>query len=314
MTYSIVAYDPEARHFGVGVQTHQPAVGAVVPWVRAGVGAIATQSLTNIAFGPLGLELLAGGMSAEKTLAALLAGDDGRARRQVAIVDKSGSVAAHTGEGCIPFFGHKVGAHYSVQANMMTNDTVPAAMSAAFESAKGALMERMMQAMEAAEAEGGDIRGSQSAALVVYGSEPKPHWDNRVCDLRVDEHKNPIKELRRIVNLRLADLQSDLGEREAAAEALEAAQKTFAEARKMSADPTEMTFWQALMLADNHNLLEEAAALLQPLFAKEPQWEELLRRLIVMGAPPNGLLDHPEIVAQLLVKPKKQGKKKAKES
>jgi uncharacterized Ntn-hydrolase superfamily protein len=299
MTYSIVAYDPEAKQFGVGVQTHQPAVGSVVPWIRSGVGAVATQSLTNIAFGPMGLELLAGGLSAEVALKSLLAGDERREVRQVALVDKEGKVAVHTGSGCIPFFGHRTGQHFSVQANMMLKDTVPAAMAAAFEAAKGHLAERMMAAMEAAEAEGGDIRGSQSAAMIIYGSEPKPHWANRVLDLRVDESKNPIKELRRLVTMRLADLHSDKGEELAKSKDLAGMQITFAEARKMTSDSTEMTFWQALVLADNHNLIDEAHALLAPLFKSEPQWEELLRRLVKMGP---GILDHPEVVAKLLGK------------
>lgn len=295
MTYSIVAYDPEAKQFGVAVQTHQPSVGAVVPWVRAGVGAVATQSLTNIAFGPMGIELLAGGMSAEAALKSLLAGDEGRERRQVALVDKHGKVAVHTGSGCIPYAGHKTGQHYSVQANMMLKDTVPAAMAAAYEATQGELMERMMAAMEAAETEGGDIRGSQSAAIVIYGSEDKPHWANRVYDLRVDEHKNPIKELRRLTTMRQADLHGDKGEELAKTGDLAGLQAAFAAARKMTSDATEMTFWQALVLADNHNLIEEARALLAPLFKKEPQWEELLRRL-----GPTGLLDHPEIMGKLV--------------
>jgi uncharacterized Ntn-hydrolase superfamily protein len=297
MTYSIVAYDPVAKQFGVAVQTHQPAVGAVVPWVLAGVGAVATQSLTNIAFGPLGIELLAGGMSAENALKALLASDDGRERRQVALVDREGKVAVHTGSGCIPFFGHKTGENYSVQANMMTKDTVPAAMAAAYEASKGPLMGRLMAAMEAAEAEGGDIRGSQSAAMIVYGSEDKPHWANRVCDLRVDEHTDPIKELRRIVDLRLADLHSDKGEELGKEKNLAGMQAAFAEARKMSNDPSEMIFWQALLLADNHSLVAEASELLKPLFKKEPQWEELLRRLLAMES---NLLDHPDEVKKIL--------------
>jgi uncharacterized Ntn-hydrolase superfamily protein len=297
MTYSIVAYDPETKQFGVAVQTHQPSVGAVVPWVRAGVGAVATQSLTNIAFGPLGIELLAGGMGAEAALKSLVAGDEGRERRQVALVDRHGKVAVHTGSGCIPHAGHKIGQHYSVQANMMLKDTVPAAMAAAYEATQGELMDRMMAAMEAAEAEGGDIRGSQSAAIVIYGSEDKPHWANRVYDLRVDEHKNPIKELRRLTTMRQADLHGDKGEELAKAGDLAGMQAAFAAARKMTSDATEMTFWQALVLADNHNLIEEARALLGPLFKKEPQWEELLRRL-----GPTGLLDHPEIVGKIVGK------------
>ena len=297
MTYSIVAYDPETKQFGMGVQTHQPSVGAVVPWVRAGVGGVATQSLTNIAFGPLGIELMAHGYGAEAALKSLLAGDEGREKRQVALVDKNGKVAVHSGSGCIPYFGHKVGEHYSVQANMMTKDTVPNAMSAAFESAKGDLMERIMQAMEAAEAEGGDIRGSQSAAMKVCSNEDKPYWDNRICDLRVDEHHNPIKELRRLMVMRRADLLSDKGSDQSKAGDLKSAMTTFAEARRMSPEDTEMVFWQALVLADNHNLIDEARALLTPLFKSEPQWEELLRRLVKMGP---GILDHPEVVAKVL--------------
>lgn len=295
MTYSIVAYDPEAKQFGVGVQTHQPAVGAVVPWVQAGVGAVATQSLTNISFGPLGLELLAAGRSAEQALAALVASDPGEALRQVAVIDKDGKAAAHSGVGCIPYFGHQVGTNYSVQANMMLKDTVPAAMAKAFESAKGHLIARIMAALEAAEAEGGDIRGSQSAALVVYGSEDKPHWQNRVCDLRVDEHADPIGELRRLVDAQLADLRSEEGDKQAEAGDPETAMATYAEARKMAADATEMAFWQALVLADNHDKIDEAKALLAPLFKAEPQWEELLRRL-----EQTKILDHPEIVGKLL--------------
>lgn len=297
MTYSIVAFDPETKQFGVAVQTHQPSVGAVVPWVRAGVGAVATQSLTNIAFGPMGIELLAGGMSAENALKSLLAGDEGRERRQVALVDKHGKVAVHTGSGCISYAGHKTGQHYSVQANMMLKDTVPAAMAMAYEATQGELMERMMAAMEAAEAEGGDIRGSQSAAIMIYGSEDKPHWANRVYDLRVDEHKNPIKELRRLTTMRQADLHGDKGEELAKNGDLAGMQAAFAAARKMTSDATEMTFWQALVLADDYNLIEEARALLAPLFKKEPQWVELLRRL-----GPTGLLDHPEIVGKLVGK------------
>jgi uncharacterized Ntn-hydrolase superfamily protein len=295
MTYSIVAYDPEKKQFGVAVQTHQPSVGAVVPWLRAGVGAVATQSLTNISFGPLGLEMLAAGRSAEETLAALVASDPGEALRQVAVIDKAGRAAAHSGAGCIPFFGHQLGEHFSVQANMMLKDTVPAAMAKAYAAAQGHLMARMMAALEAAEAEGGDIRGSQSAAMIVYGSEDKPHWENRVCDLRVDEHAKPIAELRRLVDARLADLLSDEGDKQAEAGDLDAALATYAKARQLSADPSEMAFWQALVLADNHDKLAEAATMLKPLFAREPQWEELLRRL-----EHTKILDHPEIVAKLL--------------
>lgn len=160
-----------------------------------------------------------------------------------------------------------------------------------------------MQAMEAAEAEGGDIRGSQSAAIIVYGSEEKAHWANRVADLRVDEHTDPIKELRRLVNLRSADLSSDDAEKKAregdatSPEVKKALDAGFAKARELSTDPSEMLFWQALVLADNHSMVAEARALLQPLFKKEPQWEELLRRLLAMES---SLLDHPDVVKKIV--------------
>jgi uncharacterized Ntn-hydrolase superfamily protein len=296
MTYSIVAFDKKSKQYGVGVQTHQPSVGAVVPWVRSGVGAVATQSLTNISFGPLGIEMLASGMAAEKVLAALIASDESEFHRQVAVVDIKGKAAAHSGAKCIPFFGHHVGEGYSVQANMMLKDTVPAAMSKAFEGAKGSLMERIMQAMEAAEAEGGDIRGSQSAAIVVYGSdESKQHWENRVADLRVDEHADPVGELRRIVDLKAADLLSRKGDEQAEAGDIEKALKTYARARQLSKDASEMAFWQALTLADEHDMIEEARNMLAPLFEAEPNWRELVRRL-----ENTEILDHPEVVGKLL--------------
>lgn len=295
MTYSIVAYHPESKQLGVAVQTHQPSVGAVVPWVRAGVGAIATQSLTNIGFGPLGLELLAGGNSAEKTLAALIASDSAADQRQVSVIDREGKAATHTGKKCIPFAADRVGENYSVQANMMLTEIVPDAMAQAFEETEGALMHRMMAALEAAEAEGGDIRGSQSAAMLIYTSEDKPHWENRIADLRVDENADPIAELRRLVDLRRADLLSRTGLKQAEDGDMAGAVKTLAEARKMSSDPSEMIFWQALTLADNHEMINEARTLLKPLFAEEPQWKELIPRLV-----PAGILDHPEIVEKLL--------------
>jgi uncharacterized Ntn-hydrolase superfamily protein len=244
----------------------------------------------------MGIALLEQGYGAEAALKALIAGDDRPQVRQVALVDKDGKVAVHSGSGCIPYFGHRTGQHYSVQANMMAKDTVPAAMAAAFEKSSGHLAERMMAAMEAAQAEGGDIRGSQSAAMIIYGSDPKPHWANRVLDLRVDESKDPISELRRIVNMRLADIRSDAGDELAKSKDLAGMQAKYAEARKMTSDSTEMTFWQALVLADNHNLIDEARALLQPLFKSEPQWEELLRRLVKMGP---GILDHPDVVEKV---------------
>lgn len=294
MTYSVIAYDATTQQFGVAVQTHQPAVGVIVPWVKPGVGAIATQSVVNVSFGPLALDLLAGGLSAEQTLAALLASDPDSALRQVAVVDHEGRIATHTGDRCIPFAGHRIGAGYSVQANMMLRDTVPDAMAQAFEAADGSLMERLVAALEAAEAEGGDIRGMQSAAILVLRSKPGPDWQNVVCDLRVDDHAAPVVELRRLVQQRVANLLSNEGEEQARRGDIETAIATFAEARARSSDPTELQFWQAIMLADVCNRFEEARELLRDLTAHEPQWRELVSRLV-----PARLIK-PETAEQLL--------------
>jgi len=185
-TYSIVARDPDTGQFGVAVQTHQMCVGSVVPWLLPGRGAFATQSLSNIRFGPMTLAMLQEGISAPHIIQALVASEADSHRRQIAVVDASGQAAAWTGDGCIAQASHHVGQGYSVQANMMTRDTVVDAMARAYESATGDLAQRMLAALEAAQREGGDIRGMQSAALkVVPGDASKPIWAADY-DLRVD--------------------------------------------------------------------------------------------------------------------------------
>jgi uncharacterized Ntn-hydrolase superfamily protein len=202
MTYSIVARDPATGELGAAVQSHWFSVGALCPWARPGVGAVATQSVVEPAHGPNGLDRLAAGAPAPDALRALLATDELAPLRQVGIVDAAGRVAAHTGERCIPCAGHVVGEHWACQANMMLRDTVPAAMSAAFEAAGGDLAERLMAALVGAEAEGGDVRGRQSAALVVVRPDGEP-WQKRI-DLRVDDHPDPVAELRRLLRLQRA--------------------------------------------------------------------------------------------------------------
>src|SRR5919204_2389121 len=181
MTYSIVARDKETGQLGVAVQSHYFQVGPVVPWAIARVGAVATQSMVNVSFGPLGLEYMSAGYSAEQALKALLAGDSEPESRQVSLVDANGNVATHTGSRCIPAAGHRTGDGFSVQANLMEKDTVWDAMATAYESAQGPLPERMVAALEAAEAEGGDIRGKQSAAMLVVSGKPTGRqWEDRV--------------------------------------------------------------------------------------------------------------------------------------
>lgn len=297
-TYSIVARDPRTGQLGVAVQTHQMKVGSVVPWLQPGVGAVATQSLTNISFGPMALAMLREGVPAERVIAALVAADEEAARRQVAVVDALGRAAAWTGEGCIPEAGQHVGEGYSVQANMMTYPTVVEAMAQAFEAAPGDLAQRMLAALEAAQSEGGDIRGMQSAALkVVPGTASGPVW-KADYDLRVDEHAQPVVELARLVRLNRAHLIDEAGH-----EALKAGQRTealarWAEARALAPELEELAYWQAVTLADEYGDFEAALGILRPMLAvdeRRAHWIDLLGRLQVCG-----LLHTPELATRLV--------------
>jgi uncharacterized Ntn-hydrolase superfamily protein len=202
-TFSIVAFDPVQKEWGIGVASKFLAVGAVVPWAKAGVGAIATQSFANTSYGPAGLELLAQGKSADEVIKQLTEADEGRARRQVGIVDAQGNAAQFTGPQCNAWAGGKSGKHYTCQGNILTGQDVVDAMAKAFEEAKGPLAWRILTALEAAEKAGGDKRGKQSAALLVvrerggYGG-----FNDRAVDFRVDDHPEPVQELARILALR----------------------------------------------------------------------------------------------------------------
>ena len=201
-TYSIVARDAATGEMGVAVQSHWFSVGSIVSWAEAGVGAVATQSFVDPAYGPLGLEIMRNGKSAQQALDGLLASDPGLAVRQVAMVDAKGNVAAHTGKKCIPSAGHIAGEQFSVQANLMVNDAVWPAMAKAYREAKGELADRMLAALDAAQAAGGDIRGKQSAAiLIVSGTPTGKSWVDRKMDLRVEDHPEPLKELRRLARV-----------------------------------------------------------------------------------------------------------------
>jgi uncharacterized Ntn-hydrolase superfamily protein len=286
-TYSIVAFDAEARQWGVAVQTHWFGVGTAVPWAEAGVGAVATQSLTDPSYGPLGLELMRAGKIAPDALRALLAGDARAEVRQVAMVDRTGTVAVHTGAKCIPMAGHRTGPHFSVQANLMLRDTVWGAMAEAFEAASGDLAERMLQALEAAEAEGGDIRGRQSAALLVVGGKPDdPPWKSRLTDLRVDDHPQPLVELRRLCAVNR--LYDRLGRATDLLEARPVTEETLAEAGRLldqvRADlpripgNAEPLIWYAVGLA-NAGALDEALPLFAEAYRTQPAWREVIPRL-----------------------------------
>jgi uncharacterized Ntn-hydrolase superfamily protein len=278
-TYSIVARDPATGEMGVAVQSHWFSVGSVVPWAEAGVGAVATQSFVDASYGALGLDLMRAGRSAPETLAGLLAADGGRDVRQVAMVDSRGRVAAHTGAKCIPAAGHEVGDQFSVEANLMGNDKVWPAMARAFREAKGDLAERMLAALDAAQSVGGDIRGVQSAAIVVVkGQSSGRPWADTVFNLRVEDSPEPLKEIRRLVGLQRAYNHASAGDDFTAAGKLDEALKEYAEAARLAPQIMELPYWQAVALACNGHL-NEALPVFKEVFAKEPRWAELTPRL-----------------------------------
>jgi uncharacterized Ntn-hydrolase superfamily protein len=285
-TYSIVARDPETGELGVAVQSHWFSVGPLVAWAEAGVGAVATQSFVDPSYGRLGLEFMRSGKSAPETLAALLGADAGREVRQVAMIDAQGRVAAHTGSKNIQSAGHHVGTDYSVQANLMLNDAIWPAMSRAFESATGDLAERMLAALDAAQAAGGDIRGRQSAALVVVAGKPtgKP-WIDRTFDLRVDDSPEPLRELRRLVVLQRAYNHMNAGdlavERGDDADAL----RQYSRAAELAPGNLEMAYWHAVALV-NMGRLEESLPLFERVFAADANWAVLTPRLVEAGLLP----------------------------
>ena len=286
-TYSIVARDSLSGEMGVAVQSHYFSVGPIVPWAEAGVGAVATQSLVLVDYGPNGLALLRGGRSAPAALDSLKRADPNPAVRQVAMVDAKGRVAAHTGAMAIPAAGHQVGAQYSVQANLMDKESVWPAMARAYEAARGDLAERMMQSLEAAEKEGGDIRGRQSAAILIVKatSSGKP-WVDRVMDLRVEDHPEPLVELRRLINLRRAYNAEDAGDNAIAAKQPEEALRQYEAAAKLAPEVVELQFWAAVSMYTNGREAE-AKEIFRRVFAKEGRWAEVIPRLARVELFPN---------------------------
>jgi uncharacterized Ntn-hydrolase superfamily protein len=201
-TFSIVARDPDNGDFGVAVQSKFIAVGAVVPWAKAGIGAIATQAWGNVSFGPNGIRMLEDGLSASETLQRLLAADPRRERRQVAIVDAQGRVAVHTGKECMDWAGHVTGSGYSCQGNILTSSKVVESMARAYEDTRGDLIDKLLQTLTAGQVAGGDRRGQQSAALLVVREKGGYEgWTDRYVDLRVDEYPTPIEELKRVFEI-----------------------------------------------------------------------------------------------------------------
>lgn len=279
-TYSIVARDAETGEMGVAVQSHWFSVGSIVIYGEAGVGVVATQSFVNPSYGPKGLALMKEGLTPQKALDTLLGEDEGAGFRQVAFLDVSGKVATHTGDLCIENAGHRQGENFSVQANMMLNNTVWDAMANTFETTKGSLSERILAAMEAAENEKGDIRGRQSAAIIIVKPTATGNsWEDTVMDLRVEDNENPIKELGRLIKIHKAydfmnngDLAMETGD-------TKAAETLYLEAQKLFPENLEMKFWYAINLLNNKEF-DRAHPILKSIFNEDENWRILTTRLI----------------------------------
>jgi uncharacterized Ntn-hydrolase superfamily protein len=284
-TFSIVARDPHSGCLGAAVQSHWFSVGATVTWAEAGVGAVATQALAEVSYGPLGLALMKAGKAPTDALQALLTTDDRRDLRQVAMVDAQGRVATHTGSHCMADAGHEIGDSFSVQANMMASPEVWPAMAAAYRQASGDFAGRLVAALEAGQAAGGDIRGQQSAAILIVSatSTGKP-WADTLMDLRVEDHPAPIQELKRLVQIHRAYQLMNLGDEYLGKEETDKALAAYAGAARLAPEMGEIPFWHAVTLADMGRL-EEALPIFKELFTANPNWARLLQRL-----PPAGMM------------------------
>lgn len=286
-TYSIVARDSVTGEMAVGVQSHWFSVGSLVSWGRSGVGVVATQSFVNPAYGPNGLDLMEKGQAAPTALQELVAKDEGKAFRQVAFLDATGKAAAFTGDNCVESALHHVGSNFSVQANMMLNDEVIPAMKKAWNDfASLSLAERVVKVLQAAEAAGGDIRGRQSAALIVVGAEKVENsWEDKKIDLRVDDHAEPLDELERLLRVARAYEFMNRGDVAMEEENVEEALLQYGKAEELFPENLEMRYWKAIALA-NSGRLEEALPIFKAVFKEDENWRIMTGRL-----PASGLLN-----------------------
>lgn len=279
-TFSIVAQDPVTGDMAVGVQSHWFSVGTAVPWGKSGVGVVATQSFVNQRYGFEGLQLMENGLSAEQALEKLKKEDEGVAFRQVAMLSKDGSIAAFTGEKCVEAALHIVEDTYSIQANMMEDENVVYAMRDAFEENSNLpLAERVVAAMQAAQASGGDIRGKQSAALIVVGKDtPKDPWMDKKIDLRVEDHPTPVEELSRLLNVHRAYAYMTEGDVAMENENPKAALAAYAKAEALQPANEEIKFWKAVALV-NSDQVNKSVPIFERLFMNDKRWQRLLKRL-----------------------------------
>jgi uncharacterized Ntn-hydrolase superfamily protein len=278
-TYSIVARDSATGEMGIAVQSHWFNVGAVVGWGEAGVGVIATQSFVNPSFGLRGLELLKQGKSPQEVVDELIKSDEGRDFRQLAVLDKDGKTASYTGSKCIFGAGNIAGKNYSVQANLMLNDKVWPAMEKAFNEATGLLAERMISTLEAAQSVGGDIRGMQSASIMIWKAQATAEpWNDKLIDLRVEDNPEPVKELKRLLQVQRAYEHMNNGDLATEKNDMILAMKEYNAAMDMFPDNLEMRFWTAVTLANNGKV-DDALPLFRQVFSIDKNWYNLTVRL-----------------------------------
>lgn len=282
-TFSIVARDTATGEMAIGVQSHWFSVGTSVSWGKSGVGVVATQSFVNPAFGPEGLKLMESGISAKEALDQLITADNGRDFRQVALLDKNGSVSSYTGAKCVVSAHHIIGDNFAVQANMMLNDKVVPAMEKAFLDNKDLpLAERIVKVLMAAQEAGGDIRGRQSAALLVVGPEPVEEWKDKKVNLRVDDHPDPLIELSRLLYIQRAYDHMNNGDLAIEHNNMELALKEYALAEEMQPVNLEMKYWKAVTMANN-GMLEKALPIFKYVFTKDDNWRKMTSRLPASG-------------------------------
>jgi len=295
-TYSIVAYDKENNQMGVAVQSHYFGVGSIVTWAEPGVGAVATQSIVDVSYGPLGLSLMKAGKSAQQTLKGLLSADNTPEVRQVAMVDANGIIASHTGDKCIAEAGYKIGNGYSAQANIMLKNTVWDKMGEAYENTKGDFADRLLAALDAAQKEGGDLRGKQSAALMIVTIDPTGNvYLDHPYNLRVEDSPEPLKELRRLVYIAKAYNHVSIGDDYLAENHYDKALEEYKIGMEMLPDNVELRFWYAttLVLVDK---LDESLPEFKWVFKREPIWKKLVPRLADSGFLP----DDKKIIKKIL--------------
>ena len=292
-----MARDKKTGELGVAVQSHYFSVGTAVTWARAGVGAVATQAMVDIKYGPLGLELMSGGMSAPEALASLLRGDSKPEVRQVAMIDSAGRVATHTGEKCIPSTGHAIGEGFSCQGNIMKNNRVWGAMAKAFETHEESLLsERLLVALEAGQNAGGDLRGKQSAAMLIVGPEPKPnYWEGRLLELRIEDHPEPLEELRRLLRYQRGYKWVDQGDDHLSSNRLEEALEAYSKAMELVPEVIELKYWVAIGLLSSGKDKRRGLQMLKEVCAEDKNWVKVTEGILKVGSPK---LD-PDVLRQI---------------